>query len=150
MFQFVKRLLRKSDMPPGITMVDPHIRDCAELIRRCVVAQFEEVGLPLMPETASYRPLVLGYVATLAEEMGARLGKDDPRGVAMLICFIAMEGVDAHRNHESLMGEFTELTETRNYSFCQGGAIALEDFPGLLKQVPPRGLALELMDDKRP
>jgi len=145
MFEFAKRFFRGGGTPPGITMADDQVRKCGELIRRCVVAQFNEAGLPLMTAASPYRSLVLGYVATLAEEIGTRLSRDEGQGVSMLICFIAMEGVDAAPEHEDLMREFTELTDAREYMFGQGGAIALEDFPGLAKQIPPRGLALELM-----
>ncbi len=145
MFQFLNRIFGRSGPPAGLTMATPHMRDCAELIRRCVVAQFDEAGLPLMPGGASYRAIVLGYVATLAEKMGSRLQEKDPRSAGMLICFLAMEGVEAQSSSAGLMHEFTELTESRDYAFGQGGAIALEDFPALLKKVPPRGLALALM-----
>lgn len=150
MLEFMKRLFQRSEFPAGagITPVDKHIQDCAELIRRCVVAQFNEAGLPLLSRTASYRPVVLGYVATFAEQMGLGLRRDDPQSASVLICLLAMDGVDAEPDQEALLREFTELTESRNYSFGQGGAIALEDFPGVLKQVPPRRLALELMSNR--
>jgi hypothetical protein len=144
MLEYLKGLFRHSAAPRGITRVDKIIQDAGELVRRCVDAQLKDVGIERLSKLQVHRPWVMGYVATLAEQMGSKLRQEEPNGAAMLVCLIAMEGLDDKSDAGELINEFTELTSKRDYAFGQGGAAALDDYPRILRREAPQELAREL------
>jgi hypothetical protein len=140
MWKKLKKMLGADEVIPGFAEVNEGIRSASELISRCVAVQIVESGAS-SNQLEVMRSFILGYIATLAEQLAQSVGKNDPQGTAILMSILAaakLAGKGA--SHQAIAEEFEELRALRDYGFGQGGAVALEVFEVLLKREDPQGL----------
>jgi hypothetical protein len=133
---------RGNSLPDGVALRDASVDAAVESIFGRVVLQLRAVQ-PTPEQLQDNQSVLMGYVATFAELEAKKFADRSVNATAALISILVtarMSGDAA--DHEQLMNEFAELEQSRDYSYGQGGAMALEDYESSAAGKAPHALAL--------
>ena len=147
MWQWIRSIFQRErgGSPEGFAMRDASVDAAVDRVLERVVLQLG-TGQPTLDQLRASQSTILGYVATLAGLESKKLTERDQNVAAALISILVAgrlsgKSVDPELG-ESLMSEFKELEEARDFDYGQGGAMALEDFEHSAQGRVPHALAL--------
>jgi len=127
--------------PKGVIEIDSATRQGGELIGRSVVAQLDAGGYKSLYSVGRHRPVVLGYLAAMAEAMAIRLDGENYHERYLALFIIAFEQVAGDPVLAlAATDECEQLTAQKDNDYSTGGLMGKNDFQLLAQRVEPQRL----------
>jgi hypothetical protein len=151
MLETLKRWMRTGRQadpaPADVCEIDSITQQGGELIGKAVANQLYDTGHRGLHSVGRHRPVILGYVAAMAESMARRLGDENFDGRYLAFFVLALEYISGDSSTAlAATDECETLTRRKDVDYVRGGGMGKADFEILVQREEPQRLSVYLQE----